>query len=307
MLSKSFLAMLRARQTKKNGELKKLKKPPKWLEPLTAERGYIASLAYYTFQIRKTITLILLPKIPTWLRLATMDYPDPVEINIKNDDLIDDILADLERTLLLINQILQEPEQEAIESAEEAGETIARFNERQFKKSVDSVLAVDIFQDEPWLETQLDLFAKQNATLINNLTNEELNRVAGIVQRGLQQGSTYDTVADQIQETFGITRRHAKLIARDQTTKLNANLTKLRQEELGITLYTWQTSNDERVRKTHKVLDGKTCRWDDPTVFYDEKSKKWVNKSTIGGDPHHVGISVNCRCQAIADFSTIFN
>lgn len=305
MLSKSFLAMLKAKHTKKNGQLKRLKKAPKWLEPLNAERGYIASLALYTFQIRRAITQILIPKLPVWLKLGTYDYPEPSEI--KNDDLIDDILESLEETIDLIEDVLNPSEQIAINSAKQFGLEVAIFNQAQFAKQTNSVLGVDVFLNEPWLEPQLEIFAEQNATLIQNLTETELHRVSGIVQRGLQEGASLETVTDNIQETFGMTRRHAKLIARDQTGKLNASLSRLRSQELGLSKYRWQTSGDERVRKSHKVLDGKICRYDDPTVYLNEKTGEWVKRSTIGGDPQHCGMAIQCRCQSINDFTTILD
>ncbi len=304
MLSKTFLAMLKQRHTKKNGELKRLKKAPKWLEPLTAERGYTASLYLYTFQIRKQITEHLIPKLPLWLTFGTITYPDPVD-PIKNDDIIDDILSDLDATLDLIEELLIPAETRAIESAKVFGAEVAVFNNRQFEKSVDSVLGVDIFLDEPWLETQLKLFADQNSQLIQNMTENEMERVSGIVQRGLQEGASLESVTENIENSFGITRRHAKLIARDQTSKLNASLTKLRQQELGITRYRWLTAGDERVRQSHRVLDQKICRWDDPTVYLDENTGNWVKRSNIGGTLVNPGTDVNCRCQAIAQFEDI--
>lgn len=159
----------------------------------------------------------------------------------------------------------------------------------------------------PWLETQLELFANQNAQLITNMTSNEIERVSGYIQRALQEGSSYGSVVKNIEKSFGITRRHAKLIARDQTTKLNGSLTKLRQQELNITLYWWQTSGDERVRADHRVLDGKLCRWDDPTVYYNTETKKWVKRSTIGGTLVHPSQDVNCRCVPIPNLEGIFN
>ena len=72
------------------------------------------------------------------------------------------------------------------------------------------------------------------------------------------------------------------LLSRDQTTKLNASLTKLRQESAGITEYIWQTAGDERVRPTHKANDGKKFNWDKPPA-----------------KTGHPGTDINCRCVAI--------
>lgn len=315
MVSKYFIQQVKDRNSRKNGSLKKLKKPPKWLFPNSSERQYIASLYAYTLAIRKAISEQLLPKIPRWLLGATFNNPDPVvpsqkesnQLYTKFDSIIDDVINDLEFTLLIIQEILQPSQATAINSASFIGLEISRFNKVQYTKTTNSVLGVDIFLEEPWLETQLELFANQNSQLIKNMTKNELERVSGIVQRGLQDGSSLDSVTETIEKSFGITRRHAKLIARDQTTKLNGSLTKLRQQEVGITEYRWQTSGDERVRADHKALDGKLCRWDDPTVYYNEASKKWENRKNIGGTLVNPSQDINCRCIALPVIEGIFD
>jgi SPP1 gp7 family putative phage head morphogenesis protein len=316
MVSQAYLAQVKARNSKKNGDLKRLKKPPKWLFPLTPERQYTASLYAYTLEIRKVISNVLLPKIPIWLAGATITYPDPVmptesdseltKVLTRVDSLIDDIINDLNLALILIDELLQPSQARAINSASIIALEIAGFNQRQYTKTVNSVLGIDIFLEEPWLEPQLELFANQNAQLIQNMTANEIERVSGIIQRALQEGSSYESIADNIEKSFGITRRHAKLIARDQTTKLNGSLTKLRQQEVGITTYRWQTSGDERVRADHRVLDGKICRWDDPTVYLNEKTGKWEKRSKIGGTNVHTSQDVNCRCVPIPMIEGIF-
>ena len=88
----------------------------------------------------------------------------------------------------------------------------------------------------------------------------------------------------------------ARLIARDQIGKLNSQLTRERNEALGIDKYIWSTSEDERVRESHKVMNGKLCRWDDPTVYSDDGGQTWKSRASIGGEQEHPGIPVNCRC-----------
>lgn len=316
MVSKVFLDQVKARNSNRNGKLKKLKKPPKWLFPLSPERQYTASLYAYTFEIRKVISEQLLPKIPLWLTGATITYPDPViphsEEILENkvlanlDSLIDDIISDLNLTLRIIEELLGPSQARAINSASLISFEIARFNQVQYSKTINSVLGIDIFLEEPWLEAQLELFANQNAQLITNMTVNEIERVSGIIQRALQEGSSLESITENIEKSFGITRRHAKLIARDQTTKLNGSLTKLRQQEVGIKTYRWQTSGDERVRTDHRVLDGKICRWDDPTVYLNENNGKWESRKSIGGTLVHTSQDVNCRCVPIPMIEGIF-
>lgn len=308
MVSKAYLDLIKARNSKRNGQLKRLKRPPKWLEPLSVRRQYTARLYEYTLQIRKTITRVIYPQLDKWLLGATITYPDPVLPSEKrNDSLIDDIIEEINEALLLIEELLLPFQTSAQESAKFFGLEIAAFNQMQYQKTINSVLGVDIFLEEPWLVPQLELFANQNAQLISNMTTNEIERVGGYIQRALQEGSSYASVVENIEKSFGITRRHAKLIARDQTSKLNGSLTKLRQQEAGISTYRWQTSGDERVRADHRVLDGKICRWDDPTVYLNEKTGKWEKRSKIGGTNVHTSVDVNCRCVPIPIIEGMFN
>jgi SPP1 gp7 family putative phage head morphogenesis protein len=309
MVSQAVIERIRARHTNKNGKLKKLKKPPAWLFPLSPERQYRAALYEFTFEIRKVVSEVLLPKIPAMLLAATLPYPDPVLPSGHGDSVsrFDNFIDFLNETMAYIQILLRPKQEQTIQKAKRYGIEIAVFNQVQYEKTVNSVLGVDVFLEEPWLKNQLELFANQNAQLITNMTDNEMERVSGMVQRGLQEGSSYDSIADNIEKSFGITRRHAKLIARDQTSKLNGSLTKLRQQELGITQYRWQTSGDERVRPSHRVLDDKICRWDDPTVYLNEDTGKWEKRSSIGGTNVHTSQDVNCRCVPIPIIEGLFD
>lgn len=257
------------------------KKPPVWLYPNGIEREYHRDLKRLCNTLRTYIKEMLLPQVPAML--------NEVEGRMPNDR-ADDYLDRLNAIILSIEQNIQPSVNLAIVQAADVGYQINRFNDRQFKKTTESVFGIDLFADEPWLLDQLKLFSSQNAQLIKNMTGQELTRVSGIVERGLQEGKTYRDVAKDIQKSFGISDRHAKLIARDQTKKLNSSLTRLRQQNIGVEEYIWRTSGDERVRPTHKANEGKKFRWDDPPK--------------VTGHP---GNDVNCRCVAVPVLDKIFN
>ena len=79
--------------------------------------------------------------------------------------------------------------------------------------------------------------------------------------------------------------KHANLIARDQISKLNGQLNKVRQTSAGITKFVWRTQKDDRVRPRHRQLHGKEFGWEEGA------------DGTIPGEP------INCRCwgQAVID------
>lgn len=270
---------------------KKPLKAKKWLFPESIEREYTRELYSLTFTLRKLIQEYLMPQLPSLIVQANATAPEQPRS--------DDFLGDLLSTMNFITQLIQPKVAETQADAVRIGRQINAFNSVQFAKLTESLLSIDLFFHEPWLEDQLDLFATQNAQLITSLVDDEIERVSGVVQRGFQQGLPYKTVAEQVQSTFGVSRRHAKLIARDQTVKLNASLTKLRQEDLGISEYKWQTSGDERVRASHRLMDGLICRWDDPTVYRKPGETKWRKRPT-SMPQNHPGGDVQCRCVTIA-------
>lgn len=275
-VSQKTLNLIRSRKTLKSGALRKLKKPPKWLLPMSQEREYTRDLYSLTFDLRVLIDQMLMPAIPGMVAQVGIKTPDG-PLGERGDAWMDDLRG----IIISISEMIQPKVENTIVQAGIIGAEISSFNYQQFQKINRNVFGVDIFINQPWLQDQLTLFANQNAQLIRSIPSQELLRVSGDVERGLQEGASFHTIAETIEKSFGITRRRAKNIARDQTAKLNASLTKLRQQELGVDEYEWQTSGDERVRATHRHNDGKIFRWDDPPAT------------------GHPGTDVNCRCVAI--------
>lgn len=270
--TKTLIAVqhIRTRASKKIGRPKK--KPHTWLFPQGQEMKYTKDLYSLSHELSRLIKEILYPAIPQMVEEVRVKTPN---------DRQDDFLGTLSSLIVFIRKAIQPKVYWSILQAEIVGVQINTFNHMQFQKVNESVLGINLFIDEPWLEDQLKLFSSQNAQLITSIPDEELERVAGIVERGLQSGDRISEIEKHIQKSFGITHRRAKLIARDQTTKLNASLTKLRQQEAGVTEYVWQTSGDERVRPTHKENDGKVFKWDKPPKT------------------GHPGTEINCRCVAL--------
>lgn len=133
------------------------------------------------------------------------------------------------------------------------------------------------------LADYLQAAAARNASLIKSLGDDVLKRVEQTVYANSIAGNSVTTLRKSLQEQFGIVDRRARLIARDQTSKLNADLNRIRQEQAGVTSYSWMTAHDERVRPLHRSLDGKTFKWGEATG---------AEQGLPPGQP------VNCRCVA---------
>ena len=267
MIPQNVINQIRQRRGKR-----KLKNPPKWLDPRNAERKYRKLLRSLARELRRKIKDSLVPRIPELIQLVQQNTPND---STRNDQFLE-ILQNIMRS---IEESMKPIEEEAIREMQEIGQEINNFNAQQFQKINQSVFGIDIFVDQPFLRDQLELFARQNAQLIESITEQELLQVSGVVERGLLQGSSFTDVARELSKRAGITGRRATLIARDQTQRLNSSLTRLRQESIGVEEYVWRTAGDERVRPTHKANNGKTFRWDRPP-------------SVTG----HPGNDINCRC-----------
>jgi SPP1 gp7 family putative phage head morphogenesis protein len=106
------------------------------------------------------------------------------------------------------------------------------------------------------------------------------------VLRDAGSDTRVETITRRIREQTGATESRAVLIARTETTSLNANLTQARHEAAGITEFVWSTSRDERVRESHRELDGKRFAYD--------------ALPEIEGEGRHLpGAFPRCRCVAV--------
>jgi SPP1 gp7 family putative phage head morphogenesis protein len=259
-------------QQRKAKTKKGRRRPLKWLFPTAQERKYYALLRSLVKELNEKIRLVMYPEIPSMV--------NEVEGNVVSDR-ADDFLDRLSGLIFFIRRSMQNKIESTIKGADEIAISIARFNRAQLAKINENVFGIDLFTDEPFLADQLKIFSAQNSQLIRSLVDHELKQVREIVEVGLQQGERFEGIAKDIAKTFGVDQRRARTIARDQTSKLNASLTRLRQMEIGVEEYIWETSNDERVRATHKANQGKKFRWDTPPP--------------ITGHPSH---DINCRCVA---------
>ena len=80
-------------------------------------------------------------------------------------------------------------------------------------------------------------------------------------------------------------QKNLKTIARTEASKANAAVAQARAEDLGIPCYIWRTCKDERVRASHRRMEGVLCFWNNPPA-------------PEGGQTYHPGGIYNCRCYA---------
>lgn len=178
-------------------------------------------------------------------------------------------------------------------------------NKRQTKAAYKAAFGIDLtglLSDEV-VGGQLKDALTENVALIKSIQTDFINDIGGKVFTELFDGGRHENIVKLIKERGEVTQSRAKLIARDQTSKLNSTLTEVRSKSLGIDLYEWGGAGDERQRNSHAVLNGKTCKYSDPTVYSDDGGETWKKRKSIGAFEGKPGDDYQCRCLALPKVS----
>ena len=182
-----------------------------------------------------------------------------------------------------------------------------RNNDESTRKNLKNSVGVDLqsqIKNED-INEYLDMAINNNVALIKSIKTDYMKDIGDVLRKNLLDGARSTDLITQIKERGQVNENRAKFIARDQTAKANADLTEIRSKALGSTTYTWSGVMDERHKKrpTHWVMDGKLCKWSDPTVYSDDNGQTWKKRSEIGAVELHAGKDYNCRCVALPNIS----
>lgn len=173
---------------------------------------------------------------------------------------------------------------------------------REWKRVCKETLGIDLLADYykgDFYEAALRRWVDENVKMIKSIPMETLGAMRETIRQGFIHGMSITDIQKAIQKEYGETRSRAKMLARDQISSLNAQISKLQQQDAGCTKYRWSTSKDSRVRDCHKDLDGKVFSWDDPPEMWYETKK---SGRVYTGRRCHPGEDFMCRCCAIPIF-----
>jgi len=164
--------------------------------------------------------------------------------------------------------------------------TADRTNEQRTRRD----LGIDVFVGNQELRDYVEASIYDNVRLIESIPAQYLTQVDSIVLSNVRAGGRPSAIAKLLEEQFGVTERRAKLIARDQTAKINGDLNAKRQTAAGFPYFEWDDSDDERVRHRHREIATKVTaygrgvyRWDNPPL-------------SDRGTPIIPGSDFQCRC-----------
>lgn len=163
---------------------------------------------------------------------------------------------------------------------DEAANELAKYFALAAHKRSDAVLRQILrkggfsvrFKMTPAMKDVMKATIAEQVGLIKSIPQQYLVNVQGAVMRSVAAGRDLAPLAKEIEKQYGVTRRRAALIARDQNNKATASMTRVRQVELGIKEAVWLHSHGGRVpRPTHLANDGK--RYDTSKGWFDPDPK----------------------------------
>jgi SPP1 gp7 family putative phage head morphogenesis protein len=138
---------------------------------------------------------------------------------------------------------------------------------------------------------QVQRLIQANAGYISSVPLDAARVLASEVTKAQQAGARAGTISKMMKQRFPeLLRSRVHLISRTEVSKASLALTEARCQELNIEFAEWLTSDDVRVRTSHKLMNKVIFPWNDlpsPERLAGEKSS--LGAYGPGGCP-------NCRC-----------
>lgn len=127
----------------------------------------------------------------------------------------------------------------------------------------------------------------ENVALIKSIPQQYFTAIEGEVMRSVAAGRDLAPLTKFLQEQYGKTHRRAAFIARDQSNKACANLTRTRQIEIGVTTAIWvHSAGGRKPRPTHVAAGARQQRYDITKGWFDPHVEKFILPGELP----------NCRC-----------
>ena len=266
-----------------------------------------AAESYYRGQLRalvRAMTSELVASLEPELKRLKPDYIADSIVTL--DGWTDQILAAIRRVSSRFTSSLFDAQ-----IARVAASTVRRAeadNAEHFRDSVNKAVGIDfqLITKPKGMTDYLEASTAENVNLIKSIPRDYFEKVETLVLGGMKDGLVPSVIAKQIQEETGVTARRAKLIARDQVSKLNSDLTRQRQAAAGIELYKSVDAGDVRVtgNPAGKYPNAKISCWGiarqdigfGPGIYKIADGATWKGATGLHPGRHHI----LCRCVAIA-------
>lgn len=173
--------------------------------------------------------------------------------------------------------------------------------EKEFHKSVENITVAPQLSEEQNKKVS-DEWQNNMRLYIKKFSEEQITDLRQKVRDNVFQGSRREGMIKDIQDSYNVTQKKAKFLARQETNLLMAKYKETKYVAAGLPEYRWgcvkmphQSTPQAiykpgEVRYSHGILEGKTFSWNDPPI------------TTAPGQTqrrNNPGQDYNCRCFAI--------
>jgi len=152
------------------------------------------------------------------------------------------------------------------------------------------------------IKLQEDLFIAKQKKYISDLNNKFLDNINNDILNNITENSSQKDIDFIINDRYKKAIKSADNISSDEILIATGVLAEERQRTLDVEIYQWQTMRDERVRLSHKNLQGKYCTWNNPDLYADTleeaRNGEWKTR-TAEMEMLHPGRAYGCRCFAL--------
>jgi SPP1 gp7 family putative phage head morphogenesis protein len=144
------------------------------------------------------------------------------------------------------------------------------------------------------LGTRVDEIRAANAQLLLQLPARVAKRAAAFIASEQRRGRRSEAIAKSLQKQMpDVIRTRVRMMARTEIGRAETAFTRARSERLGLDWYVWATSEDGRVRASHRKLAEVLVNWNDPP-----SPEELAHEGNPFGH-YHPGTVPNCRCLAL--------
>jgi hypothetical protein len=263
------------------------KKKPKdvTLAPLHPNVGleveYRRKLVKLTEEMNKSVTYWLEAKYNQNTPIMAMDYSPEMAL----DDMPANILTTAIRRL----------SKRWLRAFDDAADDLAKYFSKAAYKRTDAQLARILkkggftvkFTMTPAMRDVLNATISENVALIKSIPQQYLKNVEVQVMQSVKAGRDLGTLAKGLEKNYGVTKRRAQLIARDQNNKATSAMNKARQLEIGVTTAVWvHSGGGKHPRPTHLKAGKDRVVYEVAKGWFDPAVNQWIQPGEL----------INCKC-----------
>src|SRR5690606_35027727 len=216
-------------------------------DPAT-EAWYTRQLTTFVAAMRRDIEKVLVAQVRQKEELFTKDSKRARIVLAVLDSFVDDFAASIK----LLRDRWTLGNLAALRLASGFVGRMDAATKAKLEKGVGKAMGVDVAQiaKSEGLTTALDASIRSNVQLIQSIPAEYLDKIERIINTETIKRRSGTSIIEQIRAVYPVTENRARFIARDQSAKVNGDITRERQTATGVRGYRWRTVGDGAVRES---------------------------------------------------------